>query len=334
MTKSFDEIFASLNKDTLAKVKRGSEISKEFLPTASYGFNRMFGGFHRGKQHTIYGSEQSAKSGVMLQTVALNQKLGANIAWIDAEHSFDPEWAAKLGVDPDQMLVTPVATFSEATNLQVELIQKGFDMIVIDSTGALMATSFIDKGGDLKDFDDTMQLGSVAKDMGKMCKMVQGINFTCAIVHISQVRIDIASPGTTKPFKAIGGKESEHADSLRIRLSSSKSEAKAIMGNTQYGDVLLEEKHGIPVAWKIDKNKLNGNYGTGDYNFYIKGDHLGVDYCGELVNMAVTYDIIQKGGAWFTVFGERFQGEKKVIDYLRENDDIREKVELELANIV
>lgn len=322
---------ASLDKDTLSKVKIGSEINREIMPTASYGLNRVLGGgFRKGKQHTIWGGEQSAKTGLMLSTAGINQKRGENIAWIDAEHSFDPEWAAKLGCDPDKILVSEVSTISELTDLQVKLIRQGFDMIVIDSTGALMPKSYIDKNGELKDFVDTGQMGAVAKDLGQMCKMVQGINYSCAVVHISQARVDVGSPAMTKPFKPIGGKEVEHTDSFRVRLMSSKSEAKALMGQTNYGGVLLEEKIGIPVTWQINKNKINGNYGSGDYDFYIKGDFLGLDSAGELLDAAVTFGIVEKGGAWYTIFGERFQGRGSAVAHLRANETVLEKIKAEL----
>lgn len=328
---SFEDIMASLDKETLSHVKIGSEINREIIPTASFGLNRALGGgFRKGKQHTIWGGEQAAKTSFMLQTCGINQKRGENIAWIDAEHSFDPTWARKLGLDPDRVAVSEVSTIGELTDLQVSLIRSGFDIIVIDSTGALMPKSFIDKDGDLKAFADTAQLGAVAKDLGQMCKMVQGINYSTAIVHISQARVDVGSPAMTKPFKPIGGKEVEHTDSLRVRLMSSKAEAKAIMGDIAYGDVLLQEKVGIPVTWMINKNKINGKYGAGDYDFYIQGDFLGLDRAGELLDMAVTYGIVEKGGAWYTVFGERFQGRSNAVAHLRENEALLEKIEGEI----
>lgn len=322
---------ASLDKDTLSKVKIGSQINREIIPTASWGLNNILGGgFRKGKQHTIWGGEQSAKTGLMLCTAGINQKRGENIAWIDAEHSFDPEWAARLGCDPDRMLVSEVSTIAELTDLQVKLIKSGFDMIVIDSTSALMPKSFVDKDGELKDFGSTGQLGQMAKDLGQMCKMVQGVNYTCAVVHISQARIDVGSPSMTKPFKPTGGKEVEHTDSIRIRLMSSKSEAKALIGQVSYGNVLLEEKIGIPVTWKIDKNKVNGRYGAGDYDFYIQGDFVGLDRTGELLDAAVTYGIVERTGAWYTIYGERKQGRPNAVGYLRSNSEVLEIIEGEL----
>lgn len=322
---------ASLDKDTLAQVKIGNTINREIVPTASYKLNRLLnGGLRKGKQHTFWGGEQSAKTGFTLQTVGINQKLGENVAWIDAEHSFDPEWAYRLGVDPDRIAVSEVSTIGELTDLQVKLVRKGFDIIVIDSTGALMPKSYIDKDGELKNFGDTAQMGAVAKDLGQMCKMVQGINYSCCIIHISQARVDIGSAAMNKPFKPIGGKEVEHTDSLRIRFSSSKSDAKAIMGKIQRGTNLIEEKIGIPVTWNINKNKINGRYGDGDYDFYIGGDFVGLDSAGELLDEAIRYGVAEGTGAWFTVFGERYQGRAKATAAVRSDEAVMEKLRNEL----
>ena len=269
----------------------------------------------------------------MLQTCGLNQKLGENIAWIDAEHSFDPIWARRLGCDPDKIAVTSVSTIGDLTDLQVKFIKAGFDMIVIDSTGALMPKSYVDKDGELKPFAETGQMGSVAKDLGQMCKMIQGINYSCAVVHISQARVDIGSPAMTKPLMPIGGKETRHTDSLRVRMFASQSEANQIMGASQRGMNLVQEKHGIPVTWKIDKNKLNGKYGVGNYDFFIGGDHIGLDLPGELLDTAVTFGVADKGGAWYTIFGEHFQGRNNAVKHLRANPEVLDKIQSELNSI-
>lgn len=333
---SFEDIMASLDKDTSSKVKIGSSINRGIIPTASYNLNRLLGGgLRKGKQHTFWGGEQSAKSAFAMQTAGVAQKLGENIAWIDAEHSFDPAWARRLGLDPDRVAVTEVSTISDLTDLQVELIKQGFDMIVIDSTAALMPKSFIDKNGEMKHFEDTAQLGQMAKDLGQMCKMVQGINYSCAVVHISQQRVDVGSPAMHKPYKPVGGKEVEHTDSLRVRFMSSKSDDKQLKSSVQRGNNLVEDNVGFPVTWLINKNKITGEYGSGGFDFYKKNnpDFSGLDVAGELLDTAVDYGIIEKGGAWYTVFGERKQGRNAAVAHLRTNEALLEKTRLELDAI-
>lgn len=330
---SFEDIMASLDKETSSMVKVGSSISREIIPTASYNLNRLLGGgFRKGKQHTLWGSEQSAKSAFAMQSAGIAQQLGNNVAWIDAEHSFEPTWARRLGLNPDKVAVTEVSTIAELTDLQVYLIKKGFDMIVIDSTAALMPKSFIEKTGEMKNFADTAQLGQMAKDLGQMCKMVQGINYSCAIIHISQARVDVGASSMNKPFKPVGGKEVAHTDSLRVRFMSTKAEDKQIKAKIQRGNLLVEEMVGMPVTWVVDKNKITGEYGSGSFDFYkkINPDFSGLDVAGELLDAAISLGIVERGGSWVTIYDEKMQGRATALAYLRENPTILEKIQLEL----
>ena len=327
---TFDDILASLDKDTRAQLKIGSEISSEKLPTASFRLNKLLGGgFRRGKQHTLWGTEISFKTAFALQTVGINQQLGHNVAWIDAEHSWDPDWAAALGVDPSRVAVSEVSTISQLTDLQIKLVKAGVDMIVIDSTGALMAGNLVEKDGELKSFEDTRQLGQMAKELGQMCKMVQGINWSTAIVHISQARVDVGASSTQKPFIPIGGKEVRHTDSLRLRFSSTKSDDKQLKKKVQRGELLVEEGVGSPVSWNVDKNKINGLYGSGSFDFYRANnpDGAGLDLTGEVLDMGIEYGVVMRRGAWYDVYGKQVQGRNAAISYLKENPQIQEKIE-------
>jgi recombination protein RecA len=269
-----------------------------------------------------------------MQSAGVAQSLGYNVAWIDAEHSFDPSWATRLGLDPDRLAITEVSTIAELTDLQVVLIEKGFDMIVIDSTAALMPKSFMDKNNEMKGFSDTGQLGQMSKDLGQMCKMVQGINYTCAIVHISQVRVDLGASSINKPFKPVGGKEVAHTDSLRIRFMSTKADDKQLKKEIQRGANLVEEVVGSPVTWVIDKNKITGEYGSGGYDFYKKNnpEFSGLDVTGEIIDVAIDYGLIEKTGAWFTVGDKRLQGRHNVIAYLSEEPEILARIRAEVEN--
>lgn len=328
-TVSIDDILALLDKDTLAMVQKGRDIENNFLPTASLGLNLLVKGLKVGAQHTFWGNEQSGKSAAMMQTVALNQRLGIPCAWVDAEHSFDPNWAERLGVDVDRLMVSQVSNIADAANLQVKLIGAGIKLVVLDSTSALKPASFYDDG-ELKDFSKTRQVGQFAKDLGNMCSYVQGRNWTCAVVHIAQQRTDLGNsfmPG----LKAAGGMESGHTDQLRVRMFSSKSEKQALMGQVQRGGILIEERIGRTVTWTIDKNKLNGRYGTGTYGLYVLGDHIGVDRASELIAYGIKYGIVSKGGSWYDVYGERLQGDTKAVAYVREHGAVAEKLEAEIS---
>jgi hypothetical protein len=131
-------------------------------------------------------------------------------------------------------------------------------------------------------------------------------------------------------LKAAGGMESGHTDQLRVRMFSSKSEKQAIMGQVQRGGILIEERIGRVVTWSIDKNKLNGTYGTGTYNLHVLGDFVGVDRASELLAYGIRYGVVSKGGAWFTIYGERVQGEPKAIGYIRAHPEVAEKLEADI----
>lgn len=328
-----EDVLARLDKDTLAKFKRGSEIEKAFLPTASLGLNMLLGGgLPKGHQTTIWGNESSGKSAAMYETIGINQKDGVVCGLIDVERTYDPDWAGRLGVNNDDIFVARTSDIATVTDTIVKWVAAGVELIVIDSISALMPRSFYEKDGELKQFEKTGQVGQQARELGQMARMIQGENWDTALVFISQVRMDLGNsfmPG----MKPSGGKETGHADSLRVRIFSSKSEKQAITDKVQYGDKLMEEIVGRKVTWNIDKNKVNGKYGTGEYDFYTQGDHVGVDRASELFDYGVKYGIIEATGAWSTVYGERLQGRTKAVAHIRNNPEVAEKLEKEIVGI-
>lgn len=325
---NIDDIMSRLSKETLGKFRLGRDISKDFLPTASFGLNKQIGGLGVGKQTTFWGNESAGKSAFLLETAGLNQRLSRGVAYIDAEKTFDYEWAARLGVNVDEIMVAQVSSIGDFADISHDFIRAGAELIVVDSTSALMPKSFFEDG-ELKAFDKTGQIGQFARELGQACRMIQGENYTAAMVHLSQVRMDLGNsfmPG----MKPSGGKETGHADSLRVRMFSSKSEKQAIMGKMSYGDVIIEEQIGRKVTWTIDKNKVNGRYGNGEFDLYVLGDKVGVDKTGEVLDYGIKYGLIEKGGAWLTVAGERLQGRNKALDYLNSNPEVIEKIEAQI----
>lgn len=330
---STEDILASLDKETKSSLRLGNEMSKENIPTASYSLNQMIGGgFRLGKQHTIWGGEGTGKTGLLLQSVGVAQAMGIPCAWIDAEGIYDPEWAAKLGAQPDKLIVSKMQSIPEVTDLQIKLINKGVRLIVVDSTSQLWPKSFLDKSGELKNFDETAQLGQQAKDLGQMSRMINGMNYTCAIVHISQRRTNVGSPSMHKPDMHTGGREIYHNDALRVRLLGTTSDDKMLKDKFQRGTNLVEEVVGFPVDFIVQKNRLNGNIGPGKYDFFKKefgAFKPGVSYVGEVLDMAVTYGIVS-ASTWYTIYEEKMQGRKNAIKYLAENPEILTKLENDL----
>lgn len=323
---NIEDVLARLDKETLKQVILASEIERKYIPTHSVGLNLLLnGGFSRGHQTTLFGNESAGKSTFMLETIAKNQRENPDFsaAWMDTEKTLDREWARGLGVDTDRLLVAYKSNIGEATDMMIKWVEAGVDLIVVDSSSNLMPKSFFEKDGTIKDFDKTGQMGQMARELGQMCRMIQGINFETAMVFISQVRMDLG--GFIPQEKASGGKEVGHLDSLRIKLSSSKSESKAIKGEVQRGDMLIEEVIGRVVKWQIAKNKVNGRYGVGEYNLLTQGDRLGLDTGAELRDYGVLYGIIEKvGNSRFVINGESINGKDNAANYISDTEGIAE----------
>jgi recombination protein RecA len=325
---TIDDILARLSKNTSDKYRIAKEISKETVPTASLGLNMLLdGGVGIGKQSTFWGNESAGKSAFWLQSIGINQALGRGCAYIDVEKTFDKDWAARLGVNTDELLVSQVSSIPEYTDLAIDFIKAGVEIIVVDSTSALMPKSFFEEGV-LKEFDKTGQIGQFAKELGQSARMIQGENFTCAMIHISQVRMDLQ--GFKPGQKPSGGKEVGHADSLRVKLLSSKADDNSIKDKLSVGGQLTEVQIGRKVKWGIDKNKQNGRYGVDFYDLYFRGDFVGIDRAGEVLDYGQRCGVVSRGGSWYTIGEERFQGRDKAIKYLRENDEAALKLEAEI----
>ena len=324
-----DDIISKLSPDTQKKYKLANELNKDYIPTASVGLNILLGGgVGIGKQATFWGNESSGKSAFWLQTIGINQKLGRACVYMDAEKTFDKEWAERLGVNTSELFVPRPSSIAEFTDMSRDFIRAGVELIVLDSSSSLMPGSFFDEG-EMKLFEDTGQIGQFAREFGQSCRMIQGENYSCAMVHISQIRVDLKNkfmPGS----KPSGGKETEHMDSLRIRMFSSMGEKQTIMGKLQIGDILMEEHIGRKVTWSVDKNKLNGHYGTGQYDLYFRGDAVGVDRYGELLDYGIKYGAVNKGGAWYKIYGHSAQGRDGAVKYISEHPEVADKIEVEI----
>lgn len=326
---NIDDILARLSKETSDKYRMAKDISKEYIPTASLGLNLVLGGgVGVGKQSTFWGNESAGKSAFWLQSIGVNQKLGRGCAYIDVEKTFDKDWAARLGVNTDELIVSQVSSIPEYTDLCIDFIKAGIEIIAVDSTSALMPKSFFEDGV-LKDFEKTGQIGQFAKELGQSCRMIQGENFSCAMIHISQVRMDLQ--GFKPGMKASGGKEAGHADSVRVRMISSKADDNTIKDKINIGGQLIDTQIGRKVKWTIDKNKQNGRYGEDFYNLYFRGDFVGIDRAGEILAAGIKTGIIDVRGSYYYLGEDKLgQGAGKATKFLRENPEVTDKLEIDI----
>jgi recombination protein RecA len=317
-----DNILAKLDPKTRARVQSAQNVVVEKQLTPSIGLNMALkGGLGYGRQTMVWGNKSAGKSSFCLQLIALAQKDGKTCAWIDAEDSYDQSWAESLGVDSASLIHSKVKTVNDMVDVSTKLMDAGIDIIVVDSISALLPAIYFEKdGNELKDLQDTKQIGAEAKDMTHAVKMLNYANKNTLLILISQQRNQFGSMHAS--HIPTGGMAVKFFSSTVIKLWSSEAEANAIKAGVKVGDKIIEQRVGRPVNWIIDYNKLGPPNLSGQYDFYYQGETLGVDRVGETLDVAEMCGIVEKGGAWYTVNGERFQGRAKAVAYLRENPDV------------
>ena len=246
-------------------------------------------------------------------------------AWIDSEQSYSPEWAEKLGVDSKSLIYSTAKTIYDMVDVGTQLIRSGIDILVVDSISALLPAIYFEKDGEeLKQLQDTKQIGAEAKDMTHAVKMLNYVNDKTLLILISQQRNQFGSMHAS--HIPTGGMAVKFFSSTIIKLWSSEAEASSIKDKIAVGDKLIEQKIGRPVNWTIDYNKTGPQFITGSYDFYFQGSHVGVDWIADLVDTAEMLGIIERGGAWYTVLGERVQGRANVVARVREDLDMQEQL--------
>jgi recombination protein RecA len=259
------------------------------------------------------------------------QREGKTCAFLDAEGTFDKEWAKKMGVDTEQLIYSPVKSINNFTDLTVELCNAGIDVIVVDSLTTLLPGIFFEKDSDeLKPMSETGQIGSISRDLGNALKMINYVNEKTLLVLISQVRFNIGSLYASHTFT--GGNAVKFYSSIIVKLFSSESANNAIESEITIGDKIIKQKVGREVSYNIEFSKTSAPFVTGKYDFYFQGDFVGVDRVADVVDTAEMLGIIEKGGAWYTVLDQRLQGRAKVIEYLKNNPEGVIKLEEEILS--
>jgi len=324
-----NEVLSQLSPSIRKKISTGStvEINKQETPSIRLN-HALKGGFAYGRQILIWGNKSSGKSSFCLQLIGMAQKEGRVCAWIDAEQSFDKDWAIKLGVDPDTLVYSSARTVNEMVDVATGLMSANVDLIVVDSISALLPAIYFEKDStELKQLENTKQIGAEARDMTNAVKMLNYANNQDAqslLILISQQRNNIGSMYAS--HQPTGGQAVKFFSTTVIKLFSSESDNNALNGSITVGDKIIQKKIGRKVMWHIDFNKTGMPFATGEYDFYFDGELYGVDSVAEIVDLAIDLGKIEKGGAWYTILGERFQGRSRVIEYLKQNVDKLEEM--------
>lgn len=333
---NIEEVLANLNPKLRKKVSIGSEIENvQFAGTPSYGLNSALnGGLPYGRQILIWGNKSSGKSSFCLQILAGEQKKGKICAWIDAEMTFSPEWATRLGVDTENLIVSTARTINDMVDVATDLMEAGVDVIVVDSISALLPAVYFEKDStELKQLENTKQIGAEARDMANAVKMLNYSNNQekpTLLILISQARNNLGAMYVNQI--PTGGKAVQFYSSTIIKLFSSESDNQAIKGKLYVGDKIIEEKVGRKVRWDVQFSKTSPAFQTGEYDFYFRGEDVGIDSVADLVDTAESMGLVERAGAWYTVEGERFQGRDKLVLGVKENLDIQELLIKKVTN--
>ena len=317
---AIDDVLSNLDAKTRARVAAASEISIEKQETPSIALNiGLNGGLAYGRQTLLWGNKSAGKSTFCMGLIAKAQEQGKSALWIDAERTFDPLWAEKHGVDTKQLRVSEAASVSSFVDDSINFMKAGIDIIIVDSITALLPASYYADKDELKDFEKTGQIGGIARDLSRAIPMISGVDEKTLVIFISQQRNMINSMYTA--VAPTGGFAPKFYSSTIIKLWSSDSDGKAIKGEIQSGDKILQGNIGREVQWEIQNNKLGPQSVMGKYDFYYRGDNLGIDSIGEIVDLSEAYGLITKSGAWYKFNDQTLQGRTGVVKYLRENKD-------------
>jgi len=333
---SVDEVLAGLNPKLRKIISLGSEIADtQFAKSPSFGLNKALnGGFPYGRQVLVWGNKSSGKSSFCLQLISDAQKEGKVCAWIDAEMSFSPDWAQKLGVDTESLIVSTARTMNDMVDVGTDLMQAGADIIVVDSISALLPAIYFEKDSkDLKQLENTKQIGAEARDMTNAVKMLNYANNQekpTLIILISQARNNIGAMYVSQ--QPTGGMATKFYSSTIIKLFSSESDNQAIKGKIYVGDKIIEEKIGRKVRWDVQFSKTSPAFQTGEYDFYFRGEDVGIDTVADLVDTSESMGLIERAGSWYTVEGERYQGREKLVLGVKEDLGLQETLTKKVNN--
>ncbi len=317
LVEALKQIQKQYGQGSIMKLGDKVAIDIDTIPTGSLklDFALGIGGYPKGRIIEIYGPEASGKTTIALHAIAEAQKKGGRAAFIDAEHAIDPIYAANLGVKVDELILSQPDSGEQAMEIAEILVKsQAVDLIVVDSVAALVPQVELD--GEMSD----MQVGAQARLMSKALRKLTALlsKSDCTIIFINQLRekvgVFFGNPETTP-----GGRALKFYSTIRldIRRGESIKDGSEVVGNV--------------VNIKVVKNKVAPPYKTTSVDLmYGKG----ISKEGELLDLAVTYDIIKKSGSWYEYEKERLgQGKEVAKRYLKEHPVVKEEVETKIKEI-
>src|ERR1700751_2389194 len=312
---AFSQIEKQFGKGSIMRLgSKEAIVPIAVIPTGAISFDAALGvgGFPRGRVVEVFGPESSGKTTITLQVIAEAQKAGGMAAFVDAEHALDPGYAKKLGVDVDNLLVSQPDYGEQALEITEEMVRSGaIDVLVVDSVAALVPNAELD--GEMGDSPVGRQARLMSQALRKLTGTVSKSR-TC-LIFINQIREKIGvmfgNPETTT-----GGKALKFYSSMRIDIRR--------IGAVKEGDVVV----GSRTKVKIVKNKVAAPFRDAEFDI-LYGE--GISREGDVLDLAVLHNIVEKSGAWYSYSGERIgQGRENVRGFLKENKDVFARVDAEL----
>ena len=308
---ALQQIEKTYGKGAVMRLGENVGMAVEHIPTGSMALDAALGigGFPRGRIIEIYGPEASGKTTLALHAVAETQKMGGEAAFIDVEHALDPVYAQALGVDVDALLVSQPDTGEQALEIAEALIRSGaVDIVVVDSVAALVPRAEIE--GDMGDAHVGLQARLMSQAMRKLAGAVGKSN--CIALFINQLRLKVGVV-YGNPEVTAGGNALKYYAS--VRLDVRRTEVIKVNG----------EAVGSHTRVRVVKNKVAPPFKEAEFDV-MYGE--GISHVGELLDLAVKLDIIQKSGSWFYYNEDRLaQGRDNVKEYLSNNPELTAELE-------